>query len=156
MMKLRLSLVAGAAALLASLSLVAGAGAAAKANHKAKHKCLVVANDQTSGKTTGYDYGADKCSAPYGTGLIFITYKQAVSGTGVTSAGTFKSYFNRGTIHGTYALAGTLPTTGGTITASGTAKILGGTGAFTGTRAKGKMTCSTNDAGAHYTCVVTF
>ncbi len=151
-MKLRLTLIAGVVALLASLSLVAGAGATSKA----KHKCLVAANDQTSGKTTGYDYGAAKCSAPYGTGLIYITYKQAVSGTHVTSAGTFKSFYNRGTIHGVYALAGTLPTAGSAITAAGTAKILGGTGAFAGNKAKGKMTCTTNDAGAHYACVVTF
>lgn len=152
MMKFRLTLIAGAAALLASLSLVTGAGAATKA----KHKCLVVATDQTSGKTTGYDYGADKCSAPYGTGLIFITYKQAISGTHVTSAGTFKNYYDRGTIHGAYALSGMLPTTGSAITASGTVKVLGGTGAFAGTKAKGTMTCTTNDAGAHYTCVVKF
>ena len=153
MIKFRLSLIAGLVAVLASLSLVGGAGAAAK---KAKHKCVVVATNQTSGKTTGYDFATQKCTAPYGAGLSLITYKEAVVGTHVTDTGAFKSYYNRGTNHGTYALSGTLPTTGGAITATGTIKITGGTGAFAGTKAKGKMTCSTNDAGAHFTCIATF
>jgi hypothetical protein len=157
MMKSRLSLIAGAAALLASLSVVAGAGAASKSKTaKAKHKCVVVANNQTSGSTTGYDYGAEKCSKPFGSGLTIITYKEVVSGTHFTDSGKFKNFYNRGTTHGTYSLSGTIPTGSSTIAATGAVKILGGTGAFAHSKFKGKMTCATNDAGAQYTCVATF
>jgi hypothetical protein len=157
MIKLRLPLIAGALALLVSLSLVGGAGAASKATpSKAKHKCLVVATNQTSGKTSGYDFATQKCSAPYGSGLSVITYKENVSGTQFTDTGAFTSYFSRGTFHGVYALSGTLPTTGSTITATGPIKVTGGTGVFAGTKAKGKMTCATNDGGTHYTCVARF
>jgi hypothetical protein len=156
-MKFRLPLIAGLVSLLVSLSLVAGAGAASTAKAaKPKHKCTVAATQQTSGKTTGYDFATTKCSAPYGSGLGYITYVEGASTTGKASdSGTFKAYYNRGTIHGTYALSGPLPTTG-PITLTGIIKVLGGTGAFAGTKAKGPMTCTSSDAGAHITCVAKF
>lgn len=153
MMKFRLPLIAGGISLLVSLSLVAGAGAASTAKAaKATHKCTVAATDQTTGKTTGYYYATTKCSAPFGSGLVYIIYKEAVSGTHVTDTGAFKSFYNRGTIHGTYALAGAVPTTG-PITITGKIKVLGGTGAFAGTRATGPMTCTSPDGGAHISCI---
>ncbi|HTX31008.1 MAG TPA: hypothetical protein VMD09_06465 [Solirubrobacteraceae bacterium] len=157
-MKFRLPLIAGAVSLLVSLSLVAGASAATKAHAaKAKHKCTLVATNQTSGKATGYDFATQKCSGPYGAGLSIITYTEALKGTtGFTDIGGFKSYFNRGTIHGTYSLSGTLPTSGSSVTATGPIKITGGTGAFAGIKAKGTQTCTSNDGGSHYTCVAKF
>ena len=157
-MKFRLALIAGGVSLLVSLSLVAGAGAASKAHAaKAKHKCTLMATSQTPNKPTGYDFATQKCSAPYGAGLAIITYKEGLKGTtGFTDVGGFKVYFNRGTLHGTYALSGTLPASGQPITASGPIKITGGTGAFAGFKAKGTQTCTSNDGGGHYTCVAKF
>ena len=85
-----------------------------------------------------------------------ITYKQTVAPPHVTDVGTFKGFYNTGTIHGVYKENATIPTTGTTVTATGPIKVLGGTGAFAGAKGKGTLTCVTNDGGNHFTCVAKF
>lgn len=155
-MRARLPLIATTLAVLGTLLVGVTAGSAKTKAHKATHKCTVVATSQTPNQTTGYDFGVEKCSAPYGAGLAYIAYKEAVAGTQVTDTGAFKSYYNRGTNHGVFKLVATVTPGATTITAAGTIKILGGTGAFVGTKAQGKMVCTTNDGGSHYTCVAKF
>jgi hypothetical protein len=152
-MKVRLSLMAASAVLVASLSFAASAGAAAK-THPAKYRCGLLLTNQTPTKLNGFEFGVQSCSKPFGSGISIMTYKQTVSGGLVTATGKFKSFFDRGTFHGTYKLKATLPSSG-PIFATGTLRIVGTTGNFTG-KAKGKMACVTQDGGAHYACVLKF
>ena len=154
----RKSLLAGATAIAGVLAVgapVAGAAANAAATGPAATKitCTYKNYDQTPKQLTGFSFGYISCPKPFGPGVQSATYRATVNAkTGAaTEKGSFKNWFDAGTVQGTYSLRGqyTSPTA---ATFNGTFTITTGTGAYKGTKATGALTCSTTNAGATSTC----
>ncbi len=148
-MKGRFALLAAAGSVVGALALApvgSGAGTAV-----VKVKCSAKYTSLTPGKLKGEDVGMPSCGAPYGKGIQWIVYTETLSATGTVSAhGTYKAWFDLGTVRGTYKMAGKLK--GATATLKGTNTVLGGTGAYHGAKGTGTLSCTTKDAGATFSC----
>ena len=150
-MRAKLSLIALTGLLIAAVALPSGSAASAKPKPKAQGTCSGTYTNATPGKLKGYDFGLLSCKGLFGKGVQVVTYSETLTASGAVSAsGTTKVYGDLGTMHGTYKLAGKL--VGSTATVTGAGKITGGTGAYKGAKGTTKQTCTTTDAGAHYTC----
>jgi hypothetical protein len=148
----RLTMVVASIAAIGALSGAAAAGNALVVKPKPKTiKCTLQAWNVTYPKLTGMDFGNLTCGGKVGNGVQRDTYNETLTPPNkATAAGTFKQFFNTGTVHGTYSVSGTLTGTSGTF--SGTAKVAGGTGAFKNAAGKGTLKCTTNDGGKTITC----
>ena len=114
--------------------------------------CSIMTYNQTPNQLSGFTFGYISCPKPFGNGVQSGTYSVTVTATGaVIQKGTFTSWFDTGTTHGTYSLIGRY-TSATAATFKGTATDTGGTGAFRRINATGPLTCSTTDAGAASTC----
>lgn len=95
-----------------------------------------------------------RCPKPFGKGLHFNEYTvtPAAPASG-TAAGSFKNFYDRGTMRGSFALtfSATAP---GAVTYAGTVTYTGGTGKFKHVRGSGTIRCTTTDGGAQKTCTV--
>jgi hypothetical protein len=115
--------------------------------------CTFKNYSQTPKQLSGFSFGYISCPQPFGPGVQSATYSATVnSKTGAaTLKGTYKNWFDTGTVYGTYSLRGqyTSPTA---ATYKGTFTITGGTGAYKGAKATGPLTCSTANAGATSSC----
>jgi hypothetical protein len=140
-----------AATLVLAVALVAaGPSAAAKKGKPKKFTCTLALTDVSAPTSATFeDFGAAHCSKVFGTGIQHDTGATTLtSTTTASSTGTFKDFFDTGTIHGTFTIRGTL--TGATaVTYIGTGTITGGTGAFKHVRGTATFTGSSSDAGAH-------
>ena len=133
---------------------VAGAKPSAKPGAKGtKFSCTETSYSQSYPSTSGFGFGLLKCSKSFGEGVQYSTFSESIIGTQVKVSGTFKNFFDNGTVDGTYGLSGTLSS--GPITTSGPLKITGGTGAYKHAKGSGKLTCTTNNGGKTYTCTAT-
>ena len=150
----RKSLLAGAIAIAGVLAVgvpVAGAAAstAATSSGATKITCTFKIYNQTPKQPSGFAFGYINCSEPFGNGVQSSTYRAPVNAkTGAaTNKGSYKNWFDAGTVHGTFSLRGqfTSPTA---ARFKGTFTITGGTAAFKGTKAQGTLTCSSTNAGA--------
>lgn len=151
-MKAKKTLIVASLSVIAALAVGVGSGSALITRPR-KVTCKVQSTSQSPGKLTGYDLGFVNCPPPGGgKGLHYDTFKNTVIPPNkVSGQGTFKEYFDSGTVHGTYRLGGTFVGTSGT--ASGPLKVLGGTGAFRHMTGSGKLTCTTPD-GVHNNCTI--
>jgi hypothetical protein len=154
----RKSLLAGAIAIAGVLAVgvpVGGAAASTTATSSGatNTSCTFKIYNQTPTQLSGFAFGYVNCSDPFGHGVQSSTYHATVNAkTGAaTNKGSYKNWFDDGTVHGTFSLRGqyTSPTA---ATFKGTFTITGGTGAFRGAKARGTLTCSTTNAGATSTC----
>jgi hypothetical protein len=153
------SLLAGATAVVGSLALgvpVVGAAAstAATSSAAAKTTCTYKINNQTPTKLSGFSFGYVNCPEPFGNGVQSATYTATLNTkTGAaTTKGSYRNWFDTGTLYGTYSLRGQY-TSATRATFKGTFTITGGTGAFKAAKkATGTLTCSTTNADATSTC----
>lgn len=106
--------------------------------------------------TQGTDYGTVKCGGRrFPQGVQSDTWTVPDSGDTV---GSYRQYFNQGTIHGGFDLT---PTESQTPTQdniaatdyTGTVTVTGGTGVYTGVKGTGTSTCSSPDD-IHLRCLV--
>ena len=151
-MRGKLTLLSGVIA--AGTVVVSAAASTAAAKPKAtKIACHSTVYYPKPTQRKGIAFGYENCPKPgAGAGVQSITYNATISSTGVVTAKlAFKRWSDTGTTHGTASLTGrfTNATTG---TVKGPVTITGGTGAYRAVRGKGTTSCSTNDAGAIYTC----
>ena len=154
----RKSLLAGAIAIVGVLAVGvpvvdAAASTAATSSGATNTTCTYKIYNQTPTQLSGFAFGYVNCSEPFGHGVQSSTYRATVNAkTGAaTNRGSYKNWFDDGTVHGTFSLRGqyTSPTA---ATFKGTFTITGGTGAFRGAKVRGTLTCSTTNAGATLTC----
>jgi hypothetical protein len=153
------SLLAGAIAIVGVLAIGvpvvdAAASTAATSSGAAKTTCTYKIYNQTPTKLSGFSFGYVNCQKPFGNGVQSATYTATVNTkTGAaTSKGSYKNWFDTGTLYGTYSLHGQY-TSATKATFKGTFTITGGTGAFKATKkATGTLTCSTTNADATSTC----
>ncbi len=155
---MRKSLLAGAIAVVGVLAVGvpavgAAASSAATSSGAAKTTCTYKIYNQTPTKLSGFSFGYVSCPQPFGPGVQSATYTATVNTkTGAaTNNGTFKNWFDAGTLYGTYSLRGQY-TSATAATFKGTFTITGGTGAYKGAKATGSLTCSTTNAGATSNC----
>ncbi|MDQ6818496.1 MAG: hypothetical protein M3018_13985, partial [Actinomycetota bacterium] len=112
--------------------------AAASAPKAKKVTCTFRIKSQSPPQAlTGYDLGFVSCPGFFGDGLHWDSFTVTPAAPNVTIHGPFKDFFNRGTIHGSFELHGTLTS----ATVSGPIKVLGGTGAFEHIRGHGRLEC---------------
>jgi len=153
----RESLLAAAIAIAGVLAVgvpVAGAAAstAATSSGATKITCTYKIYNQTPTQLSGFSFGNVRCPQPFGRGVQSATYSATVAKTGAaTEKGTYKNWFDAGTLYGTYSLRGQY-TSATAATFKGTFTISGGTGAYQGAKATGLLTCRTTNAGATSTC----
>ena len=90
------------------------------------------------------NFGNLKCSTPFGKGVQHDSAKitRPTPTTGSFN-GSFKLFFNEGTLRGTYKTSFTA--TGGKATYDGTMKVSSGTGDFLGVKGTGTMTGTSDD-----------
>jgi hypothetical protein len=127
---------------------------AATSSAAVKTTCTFRNYNQTPTKLSGFSFGYVNCQKPFGNGVQSATYSATVNTkTGAaTTKGSYKNWFDTGTLYGTYSLRGQY-TSATAATFKGTFTITGGTGAFKATKkATGTLTCSTTDADATSTC----
>jgi hypothetical protein len=108
---------------------------------------------QTVSTATNENYGKVDCGRPFGKGVqhtprITVTPTSPNTATG---RGSFKRYFDAGTIRGTAKITSTADATGA-VTYAGTAKLTGGTGAYKKVRGSATFACKSQDRGLHATC----
>lgn len=117
--------------------------------------CTEKTYNQTPTQASGFTFAYVNCPRPFGPGVSSGTYTATVNAqTGtVTEEGTYKHWYDTGTVHGTYILRG--PDTSA-ATLKGTFTDMGGTGAFKETKGTGTLTCSTTNGGATTTCTSVF
>jgi hypothetical protein len=144
--KLLVVSLAGAGALAASLGSVA-VGDAAAVKHVRCIETQVPLN-----KSGSEQLGASRCGAPLGAGVLQSSTAGSVSGNVITLAGSYKYYFNLGTIHGTYRLAGS--TRSSKLT--GTARVSGGTGAYRRAAGVASISCFSPRNRATTRCTMKF
>ncbi len=100
----------------------------------------------------GHKYGTTRCTGVLSSGLERVFFKASpTSPTAGSVSGTYKQYYDRGTVHGTFRM--TYSVAAGVVTYSGDGTLDGGTGAYR--RARGtitKLSCSSPDAGTHTSC----
>jgi hypothetical protein len=134
---------------------VVGAAASNAATSPAATKitCTFKNYSQTPKQLSGFSFGNISCPQPFGPGVQSATYTSTVNAkTGAaTLKGTYKNWFDTGTVYGTYSLRGQY-TSATAATYKGTYTITGGTGAYKGEKATGPLTCSTTNAGATSSC----
>ena len=133
---------------------VAGAAAstAATSSGATKITCTYKIYNQTPTQLSGFSFGYIRCPQPFGRGVQSATFSATVAKTGAaTEKGTYKNWFDAGTLYGTYSLRGQY-TSATAATFKGTFTISGGTGAYQGAKATGLLTCGTTNAGATSTC----
>lgn len=157
-MRRRLMLGLGALGVSAALILAPGAGAVAKPGARPKAKatnftCTQKHYNVSYPKTSGFAFGLLKCSKPFGEGVQYNTFKESISKQQVKLSGTFKDFFDDGTIRATFSVSGT-PSSGRT-TFSGPLTITHGTGAYKNAKGSGTSKCTTNNNGKTYTCTTT-
>jgi hypothetical protein len=134
---------------------VAAASTAATSSKATTITCTYKDYNQTPTQLSGFTFAYINCPQPFGPGVESSTYTATVNtqtGT-LTEEGTYKHWYDTGTVHGTYSLRG--PDTS-TATLTGTFTDMGGTGAFKETKGPGTLTCSTTNAGATSTCTSVF
>jgi hypothetical protein len=108
---------------------------------------------QTVSPTTGENFGTVSCGRVFGNGVqhtpsVTVTPTSQSTATG---SGSFKRFFDAGTIRGTFKITSTA-TPAGVVTYVGSAKISGGTGAYAHARGTAKLACESQDRGLHATC----
>jgi hypothetical protein len=134
-------------------ALVVVTATAAAAGSATKVTCTLQLQTLAAPGASGEDFGTVDCGHVFGKGvqhdpLVTVTPASATTGT---ATGSFKEFFDAGTIHGTFNLTYTVtPPTA--VAYSGTAKISGGTGAYKHVKGSAKVVCSSSDAGTHTTC----
>ncbi len=123
-------------AIATSVSVADASGTAGAKNVACKLKTI-----QQTGKATGRAtaLGLVVCGKPFGVGLEASISTGTVSGNVFTNDGLFKLYFDRGTVHGKFKLAGSTQTG----LSSGTLTFTGGTAAFKHARGSGTIACKT-------------
>ena len=90
------------------------------------------------------NFGNVKCPAPFGKGVQHDSAKIArPTPTTGTFDGSFKLFFNEGTLRGTYKWSFTAA--GGKATYDGTLKVSSGTGDFLGVKGTGTITGASDD-----------
>ena len=116
---------------------VATGGAAARGSSARTVTCHLRLFDQAPPTALqGFDLGFISCSGPFGNGLQADQFNvRLTSPTTAVLTGPFKDFFDRGTIHGRFALHGTQTATTGTV------RFLGGTAAFKHVRGHGRLAC---------------
>jgi hypothetical protein len=145
----KLMAAATATAILGALTVGVGAGGAATNPTVSLSK--VSCNSTTFPSPVGLWFGTLKCSKPLGAGVSRLTFHESVTGDRFSWTGSYKNYFDRGTIHGTYKMTGTIA--GGVESpGTGVVTVTGGTGAFRGATGKGVITCTTHDGGKTFPC----
>lgn len=140
-------------ALLLVVTVLASGAESSQAVAVKSFRCSLHVFSQTPTSLEGFDFGRTTCSEPFGRGVQFDTYTEAVTGPSASAKGPFTWFFDDGTVRGTFQFAGTFssPTT---ATLTGTLKILRGTARFRYVNAQGHITCTTTDAGKTFTCKV--
>ena len=150
---MRFIAVAGTA--LAVVVVVAGgpaavAGPAKRGVCKLELESLAAPTDRT-----GTKFGTVRCRGVLGKGVERVVFAAApTSPTAGSVSGTYKQYFDRGTVRGTFRMSFTADPAG-VVTYAGGGTIDGGTGAYR--RVRGtvtELTCSSPDRGTHTTCTV--
>jgi hypothetical protein len=112
--------------------------------------------DLTPGTDSGAQFGTTSCPAPMGSGLAHMTFTLADDGD---TTGSFWQYFGDGSVHGTYDLTPSDPTTitldsFSEVDYTGTLEITGGSGPFKPATGKGTATCTSPDS-VHLSCKLT-
>jgi hypothetical protein len=108
----------------------------------------------TQGATEGTEWGTTKCPSTLGSGSEFQSFTTDDAGN---VSGKWQSWFNAGTVYGTYTLVpndNNPPTTTSFTEASytGTVTITHGTGTDAKAAGTGTLSCQTEDS-VHFTCV---
>lgn len=135
----RLGSLLTAAILGALLVGIFSAGASAKPAKRARTvRCTATLIDQSGAASHGFDLGLTACRRPLGSGLVYLSYNETVSGASFTITGKGASYFKTGTVRYTYKNSGSTAT--GKFT--GRAKVTGGTGAWRHVKGTGRFTCA--------------
>jgi hypothetical protein len=142
-------------ALAIGLTGVAAAGSAATARQigaaTARHiKCTTV--QYAVNRSGSEQLGTVRCGRPFGAGVLQTKSGGKVAGNTVVLFGAFKYYFNLGTFHGTYRLAGTTQS----ATYTGTARVTGGTGAYRRAAGPAAVTCRSPANSRTTRCTIDF
>ena len=165
----RIHITSALVALALTTSLAVGPAATARTTHRhpaAKRTvsvtCQSSLQDQidstgvpvSTSAPSGSQYGPVQCSQLFSPGVEATTFTTDDSGD---MTGTFRDYFDAGTLRGTYALtqddSGDQPSTDNftTVSYAGTVTIAGGTGVERGTSGTGTLSCTSQD-GLHLSC----
>jgi hypothetical protein len=133
----------------------AAAGTAATSSGATTITCTYKVYNQTPTQLSGFTFAYINCPQPFGPGVESATFTATVNAqTGaVTEEGTYKHWYDTGTVHGTYSLRGQDTSV---ATFKGTFTDMGGTGAFKETKGTGTLTCSTTNAGVTLACTSVF
>ena len=109
----RKSLLAGAIAIVGVLAVGvpivdAAASTAATSSGATNTTCTFKIYNQTPTQLSGFAFGYVNCSEPFGRGVQSSTYRATVNAkTGAaTNKGSYKNWFDDGTVHGTFSLRG--------------------------------------------------
>jgi hypothetical protein len=131
----------------------AAASTAATTSGATKVTCTFRNYTLTPTQLSGFGFGYISCPQPFGPGVPSATYTTTVNAkTGTTTLkGTYKNWFDTGTVYWSYSLRGQY-TSATAATYKGTFTIKGGTGTYKGMKTTGALTCSTTNAGATSTC----
>lgn len=142
-----------AAVAVLAVTVLAGAAESSQAHEAKSFRCSLRVFSQTPTSLQGFDFGLVTCSEPFGKGVQFDTYIEAVTAQKASAHGPFTWFFADGSVHGTFGFAGTFssPTT---ATFAGTLQLTRGTARFKHVHANGHITCTTTDAGQTFTCTV--
>jgi hypothetical protein len=149
MQVIRFAAVALVATLVVATATAAGAGPAKDAQVTCTLQLQTLA---PPGASSGEDFGTVDCASVFGKGVQHDTLTvTATSPTTATLTGSFKQFFDTGTIHGTVKLTGSA-NSAGVLSYTGVAKVSGGTGAYKHVRGSARLECSSPDGGTHTTC----
>jgi hypothetical protein len=102
--------------------------------------------------TTTQDFGTAHCATPLGSGLqTDSTHISPSSPAAGTLTGTYRVFFDNGSLHGTFK--GTFTATAsGAVTYTISARVAGGTAAYRHARGTGSYTCTSANGGTNTIC----
>jgi hypothetical protein len=97
------------------------------------------------GATSGEELGKARCSRPFGNGVQWTRF--SVNPATGLATGTFKEFFDRGTIRGTFRVQVTATPGSPNVSYRGTARYTGGTAKYRGARGSATVSGASTDGG---------